>query len=473
MTASSAQRLRELIRASPASARAALAGLELKPAQALALHYSWELWARPKQLPPPGDWWIWVNMSGRGAGKTRSGAEWIRHRRETGSTRIALIAETAADARDVMVEGESGILACSPPWDRPVYEPSKRRLTWPATSLYPWETQAITFSGDKPAQVRGPQFDSAWCDEFAKYIRADQLFPILDPAVRLGADPRILVTTTPVNSKAMRDLVNDPQSVVVNESTFANSANLPDRLIERLKIYAGTRVGRQELEGQLLDDIEGALWTLAGIDKHRARLIPDEGAKARPPIAPPGHKWVIYDYTGGRMRDVPELVRVVVAVDPAVSSGEDADSTGIVVVGKGEDGHLYVLADRTTRGKPHEWAAAVVAAYRDFEADRVIGEVNNGGELIETVLRAHAPSIPYEAVRASRSKQTRAEPVSALDELGTVHHLGALPELEDEMITWVPGRPSPDRMDARVWGCTYLGLQDSGGSGIWLPGMDD
>ena len=438
------------------------------------------MWARSVQLPPTGDWWVWLNMSGRGAGKTRSGAEWIRSRRAGGARSIALVAETAADARDVMIDGESGIMRCCPPWDRPVYEPSKRRVTWIPTADCPWETVAIAFSGDKPDMLRGYQFDTVWLDEFAKYKRAAEVFPILDPAVRLGDDPRIYVSTTPVPSKAMRELVGDPDTHVVGESTFANRANLPAKMIARLeRRYEGTRIGRQELYGELLEDVEGALWTHALIDRHRGRLMKAPGAPPRPPISPAGYCWMVFDFAKGIFRPVPDFVRVVVAVDPAVTAGPGSDDTGIVVAALGTDEHIYVLADKTCHLPPAGWGAQAVTSYHDFQADRIIGEVNNGGDLVEANIRVQDANVAYQPVRAARGKITRAEPVSTLYEAGLVHHLGSpiataegygvrgFPELEDEQCTWVPGQPSPDRMDALVWGVTPLGVEEAPGPGIY------
>lgn len=384
---------------------------------------------------------------------------------------MALVAETAADARDVMVEGQSGILACSPPWDMPEYIPSKRRLTWAPTSLYPWETVALTFSGDKPSQLRGPQFDFVWMDEFAKYKRAEDVFHILDPAVRLGDDPRVYVSTTPVPTKAMRELVADPDTVVTIESTFANMGNLPAKMIARMRRrYDGTRIGRQELYGELLDDVEGALWNHALIDKHRGRLVKAPGTKAREGISEAGMAWMIYDFSRGIFRPVPDFVRILVAVDPAVTAGADSDDTGIVITALGTDDHVYILADRTCHLSPTGWAAQAVTSYHEYMADKIVGEVNNGGDLVETVIRVQDSRVSYMAVRAARGKITRAEPVSTLYEAGMVHHLGIFPELEDELCTWVPGQPSPDRMDALVWGVSPLGVEETVGPGIYSAG---
>lgn len=392
-------------------------------------------------------------------------------RRAEGSRRIALVAETAADARDVMIEGESGILACSPPWDRPKYEPSKRRLTWNPTSLCPWETIAITFSGDKPTQLRGPQFDSAWLDEYAKYKLAEDVFPILDPAVRLGTDPKIYVSTTPVPSKAMRDLVADPDTIVTGEPTFANSSNLPAKTLARLRRrYEGSRMGRQELYGELLQDVEGALWSQALIDKHRGRLMEDPHARERAPLSLAGEQWFIYDFKLKLFRPVPDFVRVVVGVDPAVTSGPGADDTGIIVAALGTDDHVYILDDRTCHLPPAGWALQAVTSYREWQADVVVGERNNGGELVEFNVRVADPTLPFRDVTASRNKRTRAEPVSTLYEQGRVHHLGVFPELEDQMCTWVPGKPSPDRLDALVWALWPLGIEEMPGPGIYSLG---
>lgn len=422
----------------------------------LATAPRWEDEARPAQLPPghprslhPSrkDWWIWLNLSGRGTGKTRSGAEFLKLRRAQGyGRRIALIGQTAADVRDVMIEGESGILACSPRWDRPRYEPSKRRLTWPDGCI------ATAYSGDMPSQTRGPQHDTVWMDEFAKFMKAEEILSNVEMGLRLSANPQMYISTTPVPSKVLREMVEDPDVVVVNESTFANSANLPAKQLDRLRRrYEGTRLGRQELHGELLTDVDGALWTQRMIERDRARRFrvfsgPDDQVGRA--------TWMVYDTKKELWRPVPELVYVVVGVDPAVTSSSTSDDTGIVVVGVGTDDHGYVLEDHTCHLSPDGWAAQVVACFDRWNADVVTAEVNNGGDLVEAVLRSHAPSISYETVHASRGKQIRAQPVASLSEQGRLHLCGAFPTLEDQMSSWIPGDDSPDNLDAMVWAVT-------------------
>src|SRR6266403_4651730 len=310
--------------------------------------------ARLSKAADGGFWRVWLLLAGRGFGKTRTGAEWIRHQvNHHKRRRVALVAPTAADARDVMVEGESGILAISPEWDRPHYEPSKRRLTWPNGAI------ATTYSADEPERLRGPQHDAAWCDEIASW-RYPEAWDMLMFGLRLGPDPRVVVTTTPKPIKIIRELIADPTTVITRGSTYDNRFNLPAAFLAQIvNKYEGTRLGRQELNAELLDDVPGALWTRALIEA------------ARPPIG-----FVL-----------PDLVRVVVAIDPAVNSGEDADETGIIVAGKDAQGRGYVLADLSGHYTPIEWARTAIAAYRSHGADRIVAEVNNGGEMVEATLR--------------------------------------------------------------------------------------
>lgn len=395
--------------------------------QAFRLKYEWRAWARDSQLPPSGDWSIWVMMGGRGMGKTRSGAEWINGKaaRYPG-VHMALVGRTVADVRDVMIQGRSGILLVAPPWFRPEYSSSKRQIMWPNGS------HATTYSADSPDQLRGPQHSFAWGDERAawKYDDAwDQLmFGLRIPPV---ADeiPQCLVTTTPRSTKAMKDLIKDPQTVVTRGTTYDNIDNLsPTFLREIERKYGGTTLGRQEIEGALIEDVEGALWNRVLLDS-------------------------------SRVMKAPELVRIVIGVDPAVTNTETSDETGIVVAGEGVDHHAYVLADYTLKGTPLEWAQAVVTAYHLFKADRVIGEVNNGGDLIEQNIRTVDPNISYKSVHATRGKQIRAEPIVSLYEQNRAHHVGNLPALEDEQCTWEPGvGKSPNRVDACVWSLTELNL---------------
>lgn len=411
-----------------AQSRAAILA-ELSEADALALLYDWTFWARDKQLMPEGVWFGWFILAGRGFGKTRTGAETVRWKVETGQwRRVALVARTAADARDVMVEGESGILASSPPWFRPKYEPSKRRLTWPNGAI------ATTYSGDKPDQLRGPQHDGAWLDELAAWRYAEAFDQVMF-GLRLGDNPQWVGTTTPRPTKLVRSILSDPSVVPTHGGTFENRANLaPSTLAQLERKYAGTRLGRQELDAVVLDDVPGALWNHDLIDKFRVRKHPD-------------------------------LVRIGVAIDPSTTSEEDSAETGIIVGGVGEDGHGYILDDLSLRGTPAEWAIEAHVGFNKYEADRMIAEANQGGDMIEQTLRSVLEKgermPPYKKVHASRGKLTRAEPVSALYEQGQVHHVGSFAELEDQMCTWVPGETSPDRMDALVWLLTELMVDGS------------
>lgn len=339
--------------------------------------------------------------------------------------RIALVAPTAADARDVMVEGESGLLAIHPDAQRPRFEPSKRRLTWPNGAM------ATTYSADEPERLRGPQHDSAWCDELAVW-RYPQAWDMLMFGLRLGANPRCVVTTTPKRMKLLRDLIQDSHTTLTRGSTYANAAHLSQKFLQKLRRdYEGTRLGQQELHAQWLEDVEGALWTQQRIEDHR-------------------------------VTQKPELKRIVVAIDPAVTSGEGSDETGMIVAGLGVDGHGYVLEDASGRTSPEGWAKRAVERYHHYSADRIIAEVNNGGDLVEATLRMVDKSVSYKAVRASRGKAVRAEPVAALYEQGRVHHVGTFLTLEDQMAQFTADFDrnaagySPDRAEALVWALTEL-----------------
>ena len=396
--------------------------------EAAALLLDWHFWAREAQRTPPAPWFVWVLMAGRGYGKTRVGAEWAIEQARTPGIRIALVAKNPADARDVLIEGEGGIMACSLPGFMPVYEPTKRRLTWPNRSI------ARTYSAEMPDDLRGPQHHKAWVDEFAKYKYPQETWDNLMFGLRLGDNPQAVVTTTPRPIASLRAILADSATIVTRGSTDENAANLaPSFLREIHKKYEGTRLGRQELHAELLEDVPGALWTHDLIEQTRVRTHPD-------------------------------LVRLVIAIDPAGSSHEDADETGIVAAGLGADGHGYVLVDVSGRYTPGGWAAKAVSHYETLKADRIVGEVNNGGEMVGHTVRmaaqADGKTVAYAAVHASRGKQTRAEPIAALFEQFRVHHVGMLPELEDQMCSWVPGMKSPDRMDALVWALTDLMIDE-------------
>jgi predicted phage terminase large subunit-like protein len=394
----------------------------------------WPHIARPNQLPPPGNWTVWLLLAGRGWGKSRTGAEWVRQRVETGlAHRIALVAPTAADARQVMVEGESGLLAISPSWNRPQYEPSRRQITWPNGAI------ATLFSADEPDRMRGPQFDTAWCDELAAWRFAEDGWNTLMLALRLGRDPRCCVTTTPKPIHVIRDLLAraGKDVTVTRGRTIENRANLaPSFFSQIISQYQGTRLGRQEIEGELLEDVPGALWQRQTLDDLR-------------------------------LTEAPDLHRIVVAIDPAASSDEDSDETGIVVAGIDRQRDAYVLEDLSGRYQPTAWARRAIDAFRRHDADRIVAEVNNGGDMVEAVLRQIDPKVSFKAVHASRGKAIRAEPVSALYEKASVHHIGTHAALEDQMCSFCPDDPrrrgnSPDRVDALVWALSDLVINRQG-----------
>lgn len=403
-----------------------------------ALENDWQLSARPNQLPPMDtDWLIWLLLAGRGFGKTRAGAEFVRAEVEAGrARRIALVTSTAADGRDVVVEGESGLLAISTAWQRPTYEPSKRRLTWPNGAI------ATLYSAEEADRLRGPQHDLAWADELAAWSDP-AAWDMLMFGLRLGKRPRAVVTTTPRPTKLIRELVKrEGQDVVISRgSTQENAANLaPAFLAEIVRRYQGTRLGRQELDAELLEDVVGALWQREWIDQTR-------------------------------LAEAPELIRIVVAIDPATTSGEDADETGIVVAGIDADYHGYILADLSGRYPPHEWAAKAIGAYHRYKADCIVAEVNQGGEMVESVIRQIDPNVSFRSVHASRGKVTRAEPVAALYEQARVHHVGSLPALEDQMCAFTAdidrkSAGSPDRVDALVWGVSFMIVENVPGAGL-------
>lgn len=418
----------------------AVAELELRrrrEAEAEADRYDWlgpNGKARDKQRPPGWPWFVWLILAGRGFGKTRTGAEWVRHKIETGQCRrMALVAPTAADARDVMVEGESGILAISPPGNRPVYEPSKRRLTWPSGAI------GTLYSADEPDRLRGPQHDGAWCDEIAAWRYPDAWDQLLF-GLRLGDAPQICATTTPRPIPLVKSLLKDAKVATTRGSTYENSANLAKTTLEELRNkYEGTRLGRQELNAEVLEDVEGALWSLDLIDANRVPSAPD-------------------------------LVRVVVAVDPSGGDEEGHDEQGIVACGKGKDGLGYVLGDYSVKETPNGWARAAINAYLATQADSIVYEANYGGAMVLSTLQNAADAmakeglptagIRFRKVTAMRGKQLRAEPVVALYEQGRVKHVGTLPGLEHQMTNWVPDiGDSPDRVDAMVWAITALEIR--------------
>lgn len=404
------------------------------------LRWHWRFWARKNQLAPEGSWNTWLVLAGRGFGKTRMGSEWIRENvcgtsplaaPPSGWQRIALVAETAADARDVMVLGDSGILASHPKDFRPEWSPTNRCLTWPNG------VRAWVYNATEPDQLRGPQHHAAWVDELAKFRYMQETWDQLQFGLRLGLHPQALVTTTPRPLPLIKKLMQDVDTVVTRGATLDNQANLASNTIKQLyDRYGGTRLGRQELEGEILDDIPGALWNREDIDNARVGEVPEN------------------------------LEKVYVAVDPAVSNEEGSDEHGIVVVGLGrdKDGYArgYVLEDGTVRGTPEDWARRAVSLYKSWSADKIIAEKNQGGLMVESTLKAVDRTVPVKLVHASRGKVVRAEPISALYEQGRVHHVGRFNHLEDQMCMFsadmqrTSSTGSPDRVDALVWGLTEI-----------------
>jgi predicted phage terminase large subunit-like protein len=419
------------------------------------LFWDWSFWGRPAQMEPrhnpradDGLWNTWMALAGRGFGKTRAGAEWSR-KVMTGRTplsrgrfsRMAIVCETAADARDVMVEGPSGILYAHPPGFRPDYEPSKRRLTWPNGA------QAFLYNAVEPDQLRGPQHDCALCDELAKWRYVQETYDQLQFGLRMGDHPQQVIMTTPRPIPIIRDLLKDPYTVVTRGSTYENLSNLaPSFLKKIIARYEGTRLGRQELQAEVLDDIAGALWTRDMIDRLRLRK----------------------DVQTGEVK-LPRMVRVVIGVDPSGTKGDsdgENNLVGIVAAGKGADGHGYVLDDVSCDLSPEGWARQAINAYRTHQADRIVAEVNYGGAMVQAVIRSVDRNVSYKAVTASRGKVIRAEPVAALYEQGKVHHVGSFPEMEDQLVAFTPngymGEGSPDRADALVWALTEVMLGGPG-----------
>jgi len=401
----------------PQSRQGVLEALSAAEAEALLRH--WPFWARKSQLAPKGDWRIWLFLGGRGAGKTRAGAEWIASLvRDGRARRIGLIGATARDARQVMVEGQSGLLAVV---EGLCFQPSNKLLQWPNGA------QARLLSAAEPDCLRGHQFDCIWGDEFAKWQAPQTALDMALMALRLGEDPRMLLTTTPRAIPALKALLTVPDVVVTRSGTEENAANLAAGFVEYLnRHYSGTRLGRQEMEGALIEDNDQALWKRAWIE-------------------------------AARLRNAPFLPRIVVAVDPP--AGMNGDECGIVVAGRDLEDHGYVLADRSAAGlSPAAWAARAAQAYEDFQADAIIAEANQGGEMVREVLRQAGSHLPVTLVHASRGKLARAAPAAALYEQGRVHHRGCFPELEDQMCQYdgrITGK-SPDRMDALVWALADL-----------------
>ena len=416
----------------------------LTPNALMSLPWLFEHWAIDgHQLPPEGDWTTWVILGGRGAGKTRAGAEWIRAQVEGGkpgdpgtSSRVALVGETIDQAREVMVFGTSGIMPSTPPDRRPEWQASRKRLVWPNGAV------AQLFSASDPESLRGPQFDFAWCDELGKWKKGEAAWDMLQFALRLGVRPRALVTTTPRANPLLRAILDEPGTAVTRAPTTANRMHLAASFLEAVTAkYGGRRLGRQELDGELILDVEGALWTWAMLDAAKAP------------------------------REL-ELDRIVVAVDPPVTGKATSDECGIVVAGvvrTAERGGWIgqVIEDGSLSGaSPQTWAERVVELYHAHEADRIVAEVNQGGDLVATMIQGVDRTVPVRSVRATRNKVARAEPVAALYEQGRIFHRAAFPELEAQMaamtVEGFKGRGSPDRVDALVWAFTELMIEPGG-----------
>jgi phage terminase large subunit-like protein len=391
--------------------------------EANAILFDWGFWARPSQKLPPGDWRVWLIRAGRGFGKSRAGAETVRIWQRDFPI-VNLIGATADDARDIMVEGESGILAVCPKNERPQYKGSKRQLLWPNGS------RSLIFTADEPDRLRGKQHYKIWCDELASWRFPEEAWNQAMLGLRLGSSPQAVVTTTPKPLKLIKELIAASTTHETHGTSYENRVNLaPAFLGQIVTKYEGTRLGRQELNAELLEDNPGALWHHDQIDKLR-------------------------------VEKPPELDRIVIGVDPAVTSTENSAETGIIAAGRGTESppHFYILGDLSLRGSPDNWAERAVYGYRAHQADRLVGEVNNGGDLVEAVLRTKDLLCAYKAVHASRGKLTRAEPIAALYEQGRVHHVGTFGTLEDQMCDFDPtvAQKSPDRMDALVWALSEL-----------------
>lgn len=406
-------------------------------AQLNLLQADWDFWARPNQkLPLSRPWLVWLILSGRGYGKTRTGAEtinyWQNPSKNTtamsvkGVRRIAIIGQTTADVRDIMLEGESGLITCAPFYNKPRYIASRRVVEWPNGA------QAHLFSGDEPEQLRGPQFEKAWVDELAKFKYPNDCWDNLEFGLRLdtnGNVPQVVVTTTPKPIKLIKELAVDPDVFVTYGSSYENMSNLSEAYIKRIiKRYEGTRIGAQELEGRILTDIEGALWKYSTIAENRVTMAPS-------------------------------LDTVTIVLDPSVTNKDTSDECGIIVMGR-KSGHAFVLEDHSAKMSSKEWAELAVKLYHKHKADYVLAEVNNGGDLVKTVISLLDPRVPVHTVFATRDKYTRATPAAGVYEQNRVHHVGTFDLLEEELTEWEPGKPSPNRLDAVVWGVTDLLLSE-------------
>ena len=418
------------------------------------LLWDWRFWARPKQLEPMGCvdpvcgcgglWRTWMILAGRGFGKTRTGAEWVRSKIEHGVYgRFNIVGATASDARDIMVEGPSGILAVCPPRMGARYSPTKRKIRFESSGA-----EILVFSADEPERLRGFQCEAAWTDELASWRYDRESWTQLMLGLRLGIEegktPKVLITTTPKPTRLIRELADRPSTHMTTGTTYENISNLADAFTgEIIQQYEGSRIGLQEIYARILDDAPGALWDRDGIDEKR-------------------------------IVDIPPLKRIVVAIDPAVTfDSEDANETGIIVAGIDGADRGYVLEDLSGKWHVDEWTRKAVRAYHRWDADRIIAEVNQGGDMVERVVRIMDPDISFQAVKATKGKFLRAEPISSLYEQGRVSHVGMFDELEDQMCTWTPGDDSPDRLDALVWAMTALFLERRRATELILIGGND
>lgn len=403
----------------------------LTDAEAEALLFDWQqIWARQSQLEPDGHWRIWLLLAGRGFGKTRTAAEWVRKQLlEMPGCRVAIVARTYSDATITCVEGESGLLGCLAPAEKKGLEWNRSLGEGMLANGSRWQC----FTSEKPASLRGPQFHAMWADELAAWEKHRAAWEQVPFVVRLpwSQEPRragrVVVSTTPRPVKEIRELLASPDVHVTKGTSFENWRNLNALTQNKLASLRGTRLGRQELMAEVLDDVPGALWTRAVLEKTRVKAAP-------------------------------AMSRIVIGVDPAVTSGEDADETGIIAAGRGVDGEYYILSDASCRLSPDGWARQAVQLYESLDADRIVAETNQGGDLVERIVRSIKKGVAYKAVRASRGKVVRAEPIAALYEQGKVHHVGMFERLEDQLCTYTPQHydGSPDRLDALVWALTEL-----------------
>lgn len=412
----------------------------LRDEEITALNQDWFLTARREQFPPTKEgWFIWVLMAGRGFGKTWTGANWLINEHQFGGAKnSAIVAATSGDLRRNCVDGPSGIIQIAPAWFRPEHKPTQNKLVWPNG------TETHLYTSEKPERLRGPNHDRAWGDELSYWRYVYQVWDNLMMTMRYGSDNRFVITMTPRPIEIVKRLelreVEENDTVFSRGSSYDNLTNLSGEFSETIKRYKGTHLERQEIYGEYTGDVDGALWS--------RKLIEDNRLKAPPA----------------------KLTRVVIGVDPAVTGGQYADETGIVVVGLigGKEPHAYVLADYSMKGSPSQWAKKVVQAYHHHDANLIIAEKNQGGEMVGEVLKNVDPGMPIKLVHASKGKVARAEPVALLDEQHRIHHIGVLPELEDQMCLFVPGDmdKSPDRVDARVWALTELMVKSKRG-GTW------